>query len=97
MPKIIDYKKPTDVICDNPACDYTVDTDDIESFLDVPCPKCGENLLTKKDLDHFKGMLKFIDRINFWFGWLAWFGTTKDPKVVSYHHHDGKTTIIDEK
>ena len=53
MRKLIE-KQQNSLVCDNPKCDYTVDcTDDTEKslvlFIDKPCPKCGETLLTKED------------------------------------------------
>lgn len=42
------------IICDNPKCDYADETVTVEmydDFLNKPCPKCGENLLTEEDLD----------------------------------------------
>ena len=40
------------IVCDNPQCgwkDYTVKFENLKSWLNVPCPICGENLLTEKD------------------------------------------------
>lgn len=40
--------------CDNPTCDFTDKTKPDEllaEWLNVSCPKCGENLLTQEDLD----------------------------------------------
>jgi NAD-dependent SIR2 family protein deacetylase len=39
--------------CDNPSCDFkdeTVSMADYEYWLNKPCPKCGNNLLTEADL-----------------------------------------------
>jgi len=41
--------------CDNPACDWTdptVQVKDYKNWLNAPCPKCGENVLTEEDLDN---------------------------------------------
>ena len=38
--------------CDNENCDFTdknIKSVDYENWIDAPCPKCGENLLTKED------------------------------------------------
>ncbi len=44
------------IVCDNPTCDYednTVLVEDYKDWINKPCPKCGENLLTEQDLiDH---------------------------------------------
>ena len=44
----------TGLKCDNPNCDYR--RDDIpfeayEGYINAPCPKCGESLLTQADYD----------------------------------------------
>jgi hypothetical protein len=42
----------TGIKCDNPKCDFvdkSVTSDDYELWLNKPCPKCGENLLTEDD------------------------------------------------
>ena len=39
--------------CDNPACDWvdsTIQVEDYKDWLNAPCPKCGENVLTEEDL-----------------------------------------------
>ena len=38
--------------CDNPECDFRDDSvkyEDYPNWLNKPCPKCGQNLLTKED------------------------------------------------
>lgn len=43
--------------CDNPTCDFvdmSIAIEDYDNWLNVPCPKCGENLLTQEDLDAVK-------------------------------------------
>ena len=59
-------KKPLIIIdikgikCDAPDCDYH--DDDVEfdpqKYLNAPCPECGENLFTEKDLIALTKMLK---------------------------------------
>lgn len=39
--------------CDNPNCNYVdmdIDASEYPKYLNTPCPKCGENLLTEDDL-----------------------------------------------
>jgi uncharacterized HAD superfamily protein len=39
--------------CDSPTCDWTdptVKVEDYKKWLNAPCPKCGENVLTEEDL-----------------------------------------------
>lgn len=53
--------------CDNSNCDYTneeIKIEDYEIWVDKPCPKCSENLLTKEDYDNLKGFLAIKDFIN---------------------------------
>lgn len=42
------------VKCDNSGCDFVVSFEafeEYEQFINKPCPKCGENLLTQEDYD----------------------------------------------
>lgn len=53
--------------CDNPNCDFndmTVKVDDYESWLNKPCPKCGENLLTENDYKNTLFLLKMVEVAN---------------------------------
>lgn len=46
--------------CDNPDCDFvdmSIEIDDYDKWLNVPCPKCGANLLTQEDYDAVKMIL----------------------------------------
>lgn len=43
--------EPRGIKCDNPKCDFvnmSVEFVDYKKWIDKPCPKCGENLLTKE-------------------------------------------------
>ena len=43
--------------CDNTKCDYedmSIKYSDYEAWLNKPCPKCGDNLLTEKDYEFTK-------------------------------------------
>ena len=47
--------------CDNPECDYkdmSVKYEDYPKWIDKPCPCCGSNLLTKRDYNVTKLMVK---------------------------------------
>jgi len=51
--------------CD--ACDYRDDSVKVDSYpeyLNKPCPKCGANLLTEKDLASVQEMHRQIEAIN---------------------------------
>lgn len=50
------------IVCDNPACSFhqEIEYDEIESWVDKPCPECGINLLTREDYDGTKAAQKLI-------------------------------------
>jgi len=53
--------------CDNTDCDYvdeTVKFDNYEQWLNKPCPKCGENLLTESDYELTKKVMSVTKTIN---------------------------------
>ncbi len=53
--------------CDNPNCDFvdmTVRFENYEQWLNKPCPKCGANLLTEKDYNTCKMMMKIAGFFN---------------------------------
>ncbi len=95
-PLIIIHQKSL-VQCDNPTCDYTVPNptgnpnENIDQHLNVPCPKCGENLLTEEDLKKYKKALSIINFINKWFSWLNIFSpkNAKYERNATYHTRDG--------
>jgi len=46
--------------CDNPNCDFmdmSVKVEDYDKWLNKPCPKCGENLLTDDDYRNVQFLL----------------------------------------
>jgi predicted nucleic-acid-binding Zn-ribbon protein len=53
--------------CDNTDCDYkdmTVSVEDYKDWVDKPCPRCGSNLLTKKDYKATKRLMRFAKVVN---------------------------------
>lgn len=53
--------------CDNPKCDYhndNVEFREYEQWLNKPCPKCGANLLTQKDFDNTKMLIRLAEIFN---------------------------------
>lgn len=53
--------------CDNPSCDWTDETVKVENYkqwLNAPCPKCGENVLTQEDFDTVLKVMEMVDLIN---------------------------------
>lgn len=95
--KIIELSNDYLIVCDNPKCDYKLENPtkdayaDISGFVNMACPKCGENLLTEKDYYDSLILLKFIGKINKWFGWLAIFPFLRPKKKVaaSVHVYNG--------
>lgn len=83
--KLIETKQEFLVVCDNPACDYKVENVSkdpnenlTEEYVNVPCPKCGENLLTEDDHCRFVKVMRIIDFINKWFSWILFFVPESD-------------------
>jgi hypothetical protein len=97
MKKLIDIYSKGAVICDNPGCDYSFpyeSTSDNNSkillaFVNVPCPKCGESLLTPEDYLMSERFMKRINWINKWFSWLTIFIPKAKTESISVHVHDG--------
>ena len=53
--------------CDNPKCDWhdsSILFSDYKQWLNVPCPKCGENVLTESDFKNAEALRKAIDIVN---------------------------------
>ena len=52
------------VNCDTPGCGFSAEITDSElpQWLNKPCPKCGENLLTQEDFDSVSRLLHVIDQ-----------------------------------
>ena len=97
MRKLIEKEQDILINCDNPECDYTVpyeDTskDDLSMFVNKPCPKCGENLLTIDDYLQHQTLMKVVNFINRWFSWITIFYSKKTwakRQSVSVYVHDG--------
>ena len=66
MEKNIEFKGGG-LVCDNPNCDYKNENvlfEDYSEWLDKPCPKCGENLLTQEDYENARLLHLSIDIVN---------------------------------
>ncbi len=53
--------------CDNPKCDWRDDTIAVDTYaqwVDKPCPKCGENLLTEEDYRNAQTLLSVAHLMN---------------------------------
>jgi len=53
--------------CDNPKCDWedkTIPHTEYEKYLNFPCPKCGESILTEEDFKLAEAFHFAVDLIN---------------------------------
>lgn len=95
--KLINITQEYDVVCDNPKCDYKVANPTKEpsyndEWLNKPCPKCGENLLTEKDWRAYRNFLRLVNFINKWFSWLTYIlPKSKSEEKVSVGFKGGET------
>ena len=102
MRKLIEMTQEHLIVCDNINCNYTVEnpTKDvnvsIKEYLNKPCPKCGDNLLTEKDFKESEKLIRFANWANKWLSWITFFIPEKKEKTVIVHVHNG-IKIEDEK
>ncbi len=55
------------LVCDNPECDWedkNITFENLEEWLNKPCPKCGQNLLTEEDFLNAQILRKSVEFIN---------------------------------
>jgi len=55
------------LVCDNPECDWedmSIKVEDYEQYLNAPCPKCGENILTEEDYKGVVDLFKAVEVAN---------------------------------
>lgn len=92
----IDYKVGG-IKCDNPTCDFkdmSVEYKDFPVWLNKPCPKCGCNLLTQKDLDALKVLLGLVNIINLITSpFIFLFKNKKRVRVSAKSNGTGKVTF----
>lgn len=53
--------------CDNSDCDFkdmSIKVEEYEQWLNKPCPKCGENLLTEDDYRNAQFLLEMVKVAN---------------------------------
>lgn len=93
--QLIEIKQEHLLICDNPKCDYKLVNEtgdpyiDSSAYINAPCPKCGENLLTEKDYTQYKRVMKVVKFLNKYFSWLTIFSKNKKDETVSVHVQEG--------
>jgi len=55
------------IFCDNPACDWednTITREECKEWINRPCPKCGENVLTLEDYLQMELFLKSLEIVS---------------------------------
>ena len=64
----------------------------------MPCPKCGENLLTQDDYDLNRKLKNYIKFVNRWFSWITIFfpKSSQYEKITRVHVHNW-INITEEK
>jgi hypothetical protein len=93
MRKLIRTYQKNLIECD--YCDYVVpnETNDpntsIIGFLNKPCPKCGNNLLTETDYYESEKTMVAISWLNKWFSWLTFFYPERWESKSVVDFHDG--------
>ena len=100
--KLIETQQENEVVCDNVNCDFVVKNvnrtlTDCKRFLNVACPKCGQNLLTQADYDQWVILYKYINFMNKWFSWITFFMAEPNgngTKMQAYVHKGVKITEI---
>jgi transcription initiation factor IIE alpha subunit len=95
--KLINFKQKYLIECDNKECGYKIVNEtgdpntDTSSYINQPCPNCGENLLTEEDSRAYNKLMRTVNWINKWFSWLTVF-TSPDENgdTVEVHIHKKK-------
>jgi len=94
MRKLIEETQENLIECDTQNCGYVIPNPDptirvdVKEYINVPCPKCGGNLLTINDYNLSRNTDKIIDRINFWFSWITIFLPKKPKHIASIKTHN---------
>ena len=91
---LIEVNQKDLLVCDNEKCDFHIphtveNKNELVSYLNVPCPKCGENLLTEQDLIQSEKVMKVINFLNKYFSWLNYLFFWQQKKVIDVHTHNG--------
>ena len=97
MPKIVEYHI-AGIKCDH--CDWRNDNVKVEDFdlwLNVPCPKCRQNLLTQVDYDLSRRLIFIMKWTNRLFGWTAYFFKPKMYWSKVETNGTGEVKITTEK
>lgn len=88
MRKLIVTHQENLIECDRDYCDFVIPNPypneilETKQFINQPCPKCGDNLLTMKDYLDCRKVERTIIFINKWFSWLTLFFPGKEYKSI---------------
>ncbi len=99
--KFIDIIKFEDsgLHCDNSNCDWEnkgIHRKLWDKFLNSSCPKCGENILTKGDLNRAKlffFIINICNKVGYFFQWLGWKPNPKFVEAYAEMHKEIKIKI----
>lgn len=91
---LIEVNQEDLVVCDNPKCDFHVpcteeNKHELSYYVNIPCPKCGENLLTEQDYLQAVKLEKVIDLLNKYFSWLNYIFFWQKKTTTNVHVHNG--------
>ena len=67
LPENIELHSSGGIKCDNKSCDYRcedVKNEEYKDWINKPCPKCGENLLTIEDYNNLMTLFETVKFIN---------------------------------
>lgn len=67
MEKHIEEVGNPGLVCDNPSCDWddrSITREQSKDWINSPCPKCGENVLTEEDYNNAEMLYNMIDMLN---------------------------------
>lgn len=92
--QVIKITKMGGLKCDNHKCDWndmSIDVKDYKKYINHKCPKCGENVFTKREYYEFKVMLIIIKTINLIINLLFfWVNTKEEGHEICIHSYRKK-------
>lgn len=104
MRKLFEIEQDNLIVCDNKLCNYKIPNVtkdpyvDIKEHINMPCPDCGDNLLTQEDYNNYIKTLRVIKFMNRWFSWLTIFSSKKKKPVNAIvNTHKGISIEVNDK
>lgn len=84
--------------CDNPNCSYEIEVGDsiAKEFVGCTCPLCSEVILTEEDYGRYATVMRVVDFINKWFGWLGRKTFTEEDTTIYVETHDRIKITVDD-